>query len=60
MVKVNKEKCISCGICANMCPEVFELKEDGKAQVKEKADIRKNQKCTEEAIQSCPVEAIEK
>lgn len=29
--RVNKEKCIGCGLCPNLCPEVFELGEDGKA-----------------------------
>ncbi|PIR71424.1 MAG: ferredoxin, partial [Candidatus Nealsonbacteria bacterium CG10_big_fil_rev_8_21_14_0_10_37_25] len=42
MVKVNKEKCIGCGLCSNLCPEVFELAEDGKAKVKENADLEKN------------------
>lgn len=59
LCKINKEKCIGCGICASLCPEVFETGEDGKSLVKKGADFKKNKKCIEEAIQSCPVDAIE-
>ena len=59
MVKVDKEKCIGCGLCSNLCPEVFELAEDGKAKVKEKADLEKNKECVKEAKESCPAGAIE-
>lgn len=57
MAKVNKEKCIGCGLCAALCPEIFELAEDGKAQTKEKADFTKD--CVREAKESCPAGAIE-
>ena len=42
-IKVDKQKCLGCGLCINLCPEVFELK-DGKSQVKEKVDLEKNKK----------------
>ena len=58
-VKVNKEKCIGCGYCASVCPEVFELGEDGKSRVKEGTDFGKNQDCVKEAKERCPVGAIE-
>jgi ferredoxin len=58
MIKVNKEKCIGCGICQNLCPEVFEIIE-GKSQIKEEADLEKNKECIKQAIRSCPMEAIE-
>ena len=36
-MKVNvNEDCISCGLCVNMCPDVFEIKEDGPNLNKEK------------------------
>lgn len=57
-VSVNKETCIGCGACASTCPEVFEIGEDGKSQVKENADLTKNDKCIKEAIDGCPVQAI--
>ncbi|HUW71863.1 MAG TPA: ferredoxin [Candidatus Humimicrobiaceae bacterium] len=58
-LKVNREKCIGCGLCSNLCPEVFELTEDGKAKVKEGADSEKNEECIKEPKESCPVGAIE-
>jgi len=55
VVKVDKEKCIGCGACAAICPDGFELGDDGKAKVKNpKAN------CIDDAISSCPVEAISK
>lgn len=56
MVKivVNKHKCIGCGLCSTLCPEVFALGKDGKAYVKAQKDIP----CVKEAIESCPAEAI--
>ncbi|MEK6906468.1 MAG: ferredoxin [Nanoarchaeota archaeon] len=54
VIKIDKEKCIGCGLCASTCSEVFELKDDMKAYVKK----QKNLPCVIEAIESCPVEAI--
>ncbi|MAG79235.1 ferredoxin [Candidatus Pacearchaeota archaeon] len=55
-IKINKEKCIGCGLCSSVCEEVFEMKDDMKAHVKS----QKNIPCTKEAITSCPTEAISK
>jgi len=27
-ISIDKEKCIKCGLCANVCPDAFVLKED--------------------------------
>jgi len=59
MVKVNKDKCIGCGYCTSVCPDVFELGDDGKSRVKENADLKKNKKCIKEAKGGCPAGAIE-
>jgi len=58
-IKIDKQKCLGCGVCINLCPEVFELK-DGKSEIKEKVDLEKNKDCIKEAIDSCPVTAIVK
>jgi len=31
--KINREKCIGCGICLANCPETTKLEENGKAKV---------------------------
>ena len=55
MVKVDAGKCIGCGSCSAICPDGFEMKDDGKAHVKNpKAG------CLDDAIDSCPVDAITK
>jgi ferredoxin len=59
MPKINKEKCLGCGYCTSVCPEVFELGDDGKAEVREGADLEKNKDCIKEAKEGCPAGAIE-
>jgi len=54
MVKVNQETCIGCGACVSSCEEVFEMKDNGKADVK----AQKKLPCVKEAIEICPVNAI--
>lgn len=54
MVKVDKSKCIGCGNCESMCPDVFKLGSDGKSSVKSQKG-----KCNlKEVADSCPVQAI--
>lgn len=54
MVKVDKEKCIGCGACVAVCPDMFEMRPDGKSYVKDQ-----NAKCdVKTAIETCPTQAI--
>lgn len=61
-LKVDQDKCISCGACVNICPEIFQLNDNGKAEVVEQSDekINKFEDEIDETIDNCPVEAISK
>ncbi len=56
--KVNKKKCVGCGICVSKCPEVFAI-QDGKSSIKENADFAANEGSAAKAHDSCPAGAIE-
>ena len=53
---VDEEKCIGCGNCAEICPAVFQLK-DEKSRVID-PDACEFAECCEAAAENCPVEAI--
>ena len=56
-VVLDEECCIGCGSCAEICPEVFEMTEDGdKARVI--LATGGDEECIEEAITTCPDECI--
>ena len=54
MVKVDQNKCIGCGLCANLCPDTFQMNLDGKSEVLNSQDSE----CAKKAVADCPVEAI--
>ena len=57
-VRVDPELCSGCGPCAEICPEAFELDEDGIAVAKlEKVPADLEQSCRD-AAEDCPSEAI--
>ena len=53
---VDKEKCIGCGTCVSIAPEVFQIAEDGKSKVINPQGAPEEK--IAEAIKSCPVQAI--
>jgi ferredoxin len=57
-VTVDEETCIGCGLCAEECPEVFEMNDD-KARVKVDEVPEDVTKSCKEAAENCPVEAIQ-
>jgi ferredoxin len=55
-IVIDEEECVGCETCVELCPEVFKMNEDTeKAEV---IDPESNLDCVEEAIDSCPNEAI--
>ena len=57
-VNVNKDACITCGSCAAICEEVFEIGDDGVAEVKVEEVAEENVEAAKEAIECCPTGAI--
>ena len=57
-VTVDEETCIGCGLCAETCPEVFEMNDD-KARVKVDEVSEDVTETCKEATENCPVEAIQ-
>jgi len=55
---VDEDLCIGCGACEDVCPEVFQLGEDGMAKVITPKADEELFGCVRDAISSCPVEAI--
>jgi len=56
--KVDQETCIGCGLCADICPAVFEMNADNLAEVRIEAVPDAAEEACREAAESCPVEAI--
>ena len=52
------DSCTGCGICTEICPEVFELNDQSVAVVKLDPVPAEHHDACREAAQSCPVEAI--
>ncbi|OGZ31571.1 MAG: hypothetical protein A3H02_02585 [Candidatus Niyogibacteria bacterium RIFCSPLOWO2_12_FULL_41_13] len=70
MIKIihKKKECISCGSCAVLCPQYFEMGGDNFAELKgsrlngatgnQELEISEKTKELEDAAQSCPVQII--
>ncbi len=55
---VDKDTCIGCGLCPGVCPEIFQMEEDGKA-VASSDEVSENLvSSAKEAEEQCPVDAI--
>lgn len=67
-IKLERDKCISCGSCQALCPKYFEISDDSKSHIKgvdspqegsdvEELDVQKIE-CAESAAEACPAQCI--
>lgn len=54
-VKQDHDSCISCGACVAVCPENWEMGDDGRARPKSK---KSDADCNVTAADGCPVKCI--
>jgi|BioPla2DNA2_1021312.scaffolds.fasta_scaffold35029_3 ferredoxin len=58
-VWIDRDGCISCGLCADICPEVFRIsEEDDLAEVYVDEIPEDAEDLVQEAAESCPVSVI--
>jgi ferredoxin len=67
-ITIDREACIMCGSCENICDKVFHLPDNDKSTIVEKyrvsATLEKGEipadleACAQEAADNCPVSAI--
>lgn len=55
---VDKDTCIGCGLCPSVCPAVFDMDDDGKAESIVDEVPSGEEDSSKEAEDSCPVNAI--
>ena len=56
--RVDQDLCTGCGLCPDICPEVFEMGDDDLAKVKVDPVPAEAEQSCREAAEQCPVEAI--
>lgn len=58
-LRVNKDLCIGCGACQAVCPEAFEIEDDGLATVTVEEIKNEIMDDALDAKDGCPTSAIE-
>ena len=58
-VKIDRDLCSSDGICAELCPEVFEMDDEDIATVIVDEVPPDSEDCVRDAVESCPESCIE-
>lgn len=58
-VRIDEDLCTGCGLCEETCPDIFKLNEDKDIAEVIKTDYNEyDEECIQEAVESCPSEAI--
>ena len=58
-VSVNFDECIGCGVCMQICPEVFGLDEElGKVMLLNNEQSNDDNDLVKEAADSCPIGCV--
>lgn len=55
-VYVDVDECTGCEVCVQTCPEVFQMNDDGVAEVASQTGASEDD--VQEAIDACPVQCI--
>ena len=55
---VDHDTCIGCGVCPSVCPEVFEMRDDGLSHVIVDTVPAGAEDAAKDAEESCPLDAI--
>ena len=56
---INQDQCIGDSVCIDICPEVFEMRDDGLAYVIAEDVPAELETLAQEACDACPTSAIE-
>lgn len=55
---IDREGCIGCGLCADTCPDIFSIADDGKAEAEREEIPEDDLESAQEARDGCPVSVI--
>ena len=58
-LRIDNDRCLRCGMCTSIEPEVFEFDDAGDIKINEENIVEGNVELVEQAIDTCPVKAIE-
>lgn len=58
-IVVDRDKCVSLGICEGLAPDVFLLNDDGELEVDESVEVSAEEhERVRSAVSGCPVKAL--